>query len=371
MAAEVEVADGLMSSFGRIDMVGEDGFDRSNPPKPSMNLTFPQKASVIISTLGPEAGAVMLRSLSEEEVRIFARASSTLDEIPKETVDEVLEEFQEALENDGLAMTPDKLKRLLSGVMSEDQIERLFEDIDESEGRSMWDKLAMAEVSDLSNYLSREHPQTVAVVISKIKPERAAKVMMRLDGEFSNEVVMRMSKLNQLQPSVMEAIKDSIQDEFLSSARQGKSKRRPDEVIGSIMNFMSSDKRQTIMTSIEEQSPQLALAVQRKMFTFGDIPKRVARADIATIVREIDNAVLVQALQAGNIANPETVRYVLENMSRRLAEQLEESMEDNAKPTAKEGEEAQFALIDVVRGLGDRGVIKLNYGEDDDEDEGF
>lgn len=364
------LAQSLKSSFERIEPSGDAGFDRAGEAAAEIELTLPEKAAIIISSLAPEAAAQMLRSLSEEEVRRFARASSRLEEISREQLDAIIEEFLAELDKDGLAMTPDKLKRLLADVMSADAIERIFEDIDETEGRSLWDKLGQADVGELASFLSREHPQTVAVVISRIKPDRAAKVMMRFEPDFGNEVVMRMSKLSQLQPHVMDAIKGALEDEFLKNARQGRSKRRPDEVIGSILNFMSNDKRDGILNALEEDSPPLALAVQRKMFTFGHIPRRVDRANIAVVVREIENDVLVDALSAGKSSDPEVVRYFFDNMSRRMAEQIEEAIEDRPSPTAKEGEEAQFQVVDVVRRLADRGVFKLNMDTEDDE-EGF
>lgn len=365
------VAAGLKDSFTRVELSGESfgGGARDNgPPEMMGELSFRQKAAIIISTLGPEASAVMLRSLNEEEVRVFARASTSLEDIPKDVIDHVILEFMQTLDKEGLAMTPDKLKRILGGVMSDDQIERIFEDMDEAEGRSIWDKLSNSDVVELGNFLAREHPQTVAVVISKIKPEKAARIMMRFEDEFADEVVMRLSKVQQLQPNVLDSIRETLHEDFLRTARQSKSKRKPDELIGSIMNFMTNEKRDKFIGTIKEQSETLAIAVQRKMFTFSDIPARVDRANISTIVREIDNAVLCMALKTAEESDPETVEYFFGNMSKRLAEQLQETVDEMPKPSAKEGEDAQFAVIDLIRRLSDRGVFKLNLGEEGDDD---
>ena len=344
---------------------------RPPPPPPAVILSMPQKAAVVLSALSPEQSAEMLRSLSVDEVRAFARASTKLAEIPRETVEETIKEFAETLDKEGLAMTPDKLKRILAGVMSDDQIERIFEDIEESEGRSIWDKLATAEVGDLANFLAREHPQTVSVVISKLRPDKAAKIKMRFEPEFADEVVMRLSKVSQLQANVLDAVKRTLQDDFLKTARQARSKRRPDEMIGSIMNFMSSDKRDTLMKTIEDQSEALAIAVQRKMFTFGDIPKRVERADVSTVVREVDNALLVTALAAAQPNDPETVEFIFNNMSKAFwPSNCARRWKSGRRRATRKAKRRNSGVIDVIRRLADRGGIKLNMGEDE-EDEGF
>ena len=332
-------------------------------------LTQAEKAAIIISALGREEAEPVLGRLTEDEVREFARASARLGEISNDVMERVIAEFVNGLDDQRLSMTPDRLKEILTGILSEDAIERILEDMDEGDGRSIWEKLSSSDPIDLSNYLSREHPQTAAVVISRIRPETAAKIMPRFEKEFAEEVVMRLSKVTQLSTAVMDAVKDSIEGEFLRNARLKKTKRKPDELIGSIFNFMPQESRDELMAGLEEKSPQLALAVQRKMFTFTDIPKRVDRAHIGTIIREIDADVFIKALVAALKNAPETKDFILSNISSRLADQYAEQIEEAPTPLAREGEEAQFEVVSVIRKLSDRGVITLNAPEEDADEE--
>ncbi len=337
------------------------------PPSAPSDLTPPQKAAVILSALGPEGAAPVLRSLSEDEVRTFARASSEIRELSRETVEAVIQEFLDGLEDDGLTMTPDRLKRLLGSIMSEDAIERILEDMHDTDTRSIWEKLSQTEPGELAAFLSREHPQTAAVVLSRIRPDRAARVMMKFEQDFADEVVIRLSKVAQLAPSVMEAVRDAIEGEFLRSARQKKSKRKPDELLGSIFNYMTNDKRDVFLNNLEQTSQPLAQAVQRKMFTISDVPKRVDRSNVSTILRELENDVLIKALCLSKKNAPETFDFILGNISKRLAEQLRESVADLGDVSAKDGEEAQFEMINLIRRLAERGVITLITPDDEDE----
>ena len=329
-------------------------------------LTYPEKAAIVISSLGPVFAEPLLRNMSEDDVRAFARASSKIEEVPRRVVEATLSEFMIGLEDKRLSMNADKLKSILASVMSDDAIERILEDMDESEGRSIWEKLSSSDPADLGNYLAREHPQTVAVVLSRLRPESSAKLMQRFDQEFAEEVIMRLSNVSALGSAVMDAVKSSIEGDFLRGARLRKSKRKPDEVIGSIFNFLAAEKRDELMGGLEEKAPALAAAVQRKMFTFNDIPARVDRASMSMIVREVENEILIKALAASAKNAPESKAYFLENISRRLSEQLAEQIETAGAPNAREGEEAQFEVVGVIRKMAERGAIQLAQPEEEE-----
>ncbi|MEM9724466.1 MAG: FliG C-terminal domain-containing protein [Pseudomonadota bacterium] len=339
---------------------------KANETGGHMPLTYPEKAAIVISTLGPSAAEPLLRTMSEDDVRAFARASSKIEEVPARLVEATLSEFLHGLEDKRLSMSSDKLKMILASVMSDDAIERILEDMDETEGRSIWEKLSASDPIDLGNYLAREHPQTVAVVLSRLRPETSAKLMQRFEPEFAEEVIMRLSNVSALGGAVLDAVKSSIEGDFLRGARMRKSKRKPDEVIGSIFNFLAGEKRDELMAGLEEKAPSLAVAVQRKMFTFNDIPARVDRASVSMIVREVENEVLIKALCAAAKNAPESKAYFLENISRRLGEQLVEQIEAAGVPSARDGEEAQFEVVGVIRKMAERGAIELSMPEEEE-----
>ena len=330
--------------------------------------TQPEKAAVILMVLGRDDAAPLLKEFNEEEVRSFARASASLSNVESEDVEDIVAEFVSSLSAKNIAMNADRLKELLSSFMSDDAIERVLEDLDDSDGRSIWEKLSKSDPADLANFLAKEHPQTIAVVLSRIKPDSSAQVLQRLEKEVAEEVIMRIANVSLLSPQVMEKVKQTIETEFLRNARLRKSKRKPDELIGSMFNFMASDKRDSLLQGLEERSPELAQAVQRKMFTFGDIPARVERASVSFIMREIENEVLLKALAFATKNAPESTEFFLSSMSKRLAEQFQEQISEMPAPNAKDGEAAQFEVIGVIRKMAETGEIELKQPEDEEID---
>ncbi len=325
-----------------------------------------QKAAIVIMALGRDDAVPILRELGEEEVRNFARASRTLGDVPRWDIERIVREFLVSLDDQGVSMTPDALKEMLATVLSNDAIERILEDLDDGDGRSIWDKLSSSDPIDLTNFLSREHPQTVAVVLSRIKPEAAAQVLQRLEKDFAEEVIIRVANVALVSPTVLEKVKDSIESDFLRSARLRKSKRKPDELISSMFNFMSTDKRDSLLGGIEEKDMELAQSVQRKMFTFNDIPLRVERSAVAFVMRQIENDVLMKSLAYARKNAEETVDFFLANMSKRLAEQIEEQISEMPMPTVKDGEAAQFEVIGVIRKMEETGEIELIQPEEEE-----
>jgi flagellar motor switch protein FliG len=328
--------------------------------------TYQEKAAILLTALGAQAAEPILREFRDEDVRAFARASTNLGEVSKRTLDGVIREFLAGLKETRITVSAEKLKEILASVLSEDAIERILEDVDESDGQSIWEKLSRSDPLDLANFLAREHPQTVAVVLSRIRPDTAAKVMQRFELGLAEEVVIRMSMVSALSITVMDAVKSSIEDDFLRGARLKKSKRKPDELIGSMFNFLPGEKRDEIFGLLENSNPELAAAVQKKMFTFNDIPYRVDRANISAIIREVENEALVKALVFADKNSPETRKFILESISRRLAEQFEEQLEVAGPVNAREGEEAQFEVIDTIKRLSDRGELVLRQPDEDD-----
>lgn len=331
-----------------------------------IDYTPPQKAAIVLMALGREDAVPILRELGEDEVRSFARASSKLEEVPSWDIERIIGEFLKELDDSRIAVSADRLKEMLSSVLSADAIERILEDLDESDDRSIWEKLSASDPADLTNFLAREHPQTVAVVLSRIKPESAAQVLQRLEKEFSEDVILRIANVSLLSPAVMEKVKDSIESEFLRSARLRKSKRKPDELIGSMFNFMSSDKRDDLMAGLEAKDADLAQSVQRKMFTFGDIPVRVERSAVSFIMREVENDVLLKALCFAKKNAAETVDFFLGSMSKRLAESIDEQIAEAPTPNVKDGEAAQFEVIGAIRRMAEAGEIELMQPEEDE-----
>ena len=264
---------------------------------------------MILTAIGPEQAAGFLRELSEPDMERFARAIGGLGKISQEVLDAVIVEFLELLTTGPEISGGSKAARkLLAAVLDdEDEVQRLIDGRRRSEVRSVWERLNDTPAPTLANFLQGEHPQTAAVVLSELRAEVAAGVLERLERGFAQAVVLRLSRVPTLDPPISAAIQGAIERDFLSVLQRNLSKRRPADLIAGLMNNISTEVREGFLSYLEAQEPSLAQDVQRTMFTFEDIAVRLHGRDVAGVLRDVAEEVLLKALKLGEAQSSATV----------------------------------------------------------------
>lgn len=334
---------------------------RLAPLRPEGMPTPIEKAAVILTAIGPEHAASFLRELSEADMARFARAIGGLGKIPQEVLDAVIVEFLELLTS-GPEISGGDLaaRKLLAAVLDDDdEIQRLLDGRRRSEERSVWERLNDTPAAPLAGFLQGEHPQTVAVILSELRAEVAASVLERLERSFAQTVVLRLSRVPTLDPPIAASIMGAIERDFLSVLQRNLSKRRPADLIAGLMNNISTEVREGFLSYLEAQEPSLAQDVQRTMFTFDDISVRLYGRDVAGVLRDVPEDVLLKALKLGEAQGSATVAFVLENLPRRLAERYVEELATLADVTRKEGESAQIDVTKAIQAQAKAGTIRF------------
>lgn len=330
-------------------------------------LSSADKAAVIIAALGPDVAPHVLGDMSDLTIRRFARSMSRLQSISPKTVERVIDDFTRELgaENDvrGGAL---EARRILRQLLDDDSVARIMDEVDES-GRTLWERLSNCADQALAGFLRREHPQTAAVVLSKMRADKAARILEKLDAETAQIVVLRLARVPRLDREVMAILCDVISRDFLSVMRREQATRRPADVIGSLMNNVSTAKRAEFLKHLESEKPKLARQVLKVMFTFADLPSRVEPRDAPAIVKTVGDATLHQALKAAEHNAPRVLDFFLANVSKRLGERMRQEIEAMPEPTGRDGEAAQSAVVRAVRDLSQSGEITL-VGSDSEED---
>lgn len=338
---------------------------RADKPRPSLRpelVPSPiEKAAMILTAIGPELAAGFLRDLPEADIQRFARAISGLGKIGQEVLDAVIVEFLELLttgpEISGGAKAARKL--LAAVIDDDDEIQRLLDGRQRSEERSTWERLNDTPVPTLVTFLQAEHPQAAAVILSELRPEIAAGVLERLDRAFAQTIVLRLSRVPQLDPPVAVAIQGAIERDFLSVLQRNLSKRRPADLIAGLMNNISTEVREGFLGYLESQEPALAQDVQRTMFTFDDIAVRLHGRDLAGVLRDVPEEVLLKALKLGEAKGSATVPFILDNLPRRLSERYVEELGALTDVTRKEGESAQIEITKAIQAQAKAGAIRF------------
>ena len=235
----------------------------------------------------------------------------------------------------------DSTERLLIKALGKGRVDSIMEEIRGPAGRTTWDKLNNVSEEILANFLKNEYPQTIAVVLSKIRADHAARVLMSLPEDLSTEVMMRMLSMEAVKKDVMEGIEKTLRMEFMSTLAKRQT-RDSHEMLADIFNNFDRNSEGKFMTKLEERNAEAAERIRALMFTFEDLAKIDAKTGIQTILRGVDKEKLTIALKGAS----ETIKDLfLKNMSERAAKILREDMEGTGPVRIKDVDEAQMYIV--------------------------
>jgi flagellar motor switch protein FliG len=301
--------------------------------------------------------------LDDDELRQLSITMSTLGTVDASAVEGLLLEFVSRLSATGAIMgNYDATERLLHQYLPPERVTGIMDEIRGPAGRNMWEKLSNVQEQVLANYLKNEYPQTVAVVLSKLRPEHAARVLAILPEDFALDVVNRMLKMEAVQKEVIERVEATLRTEFMSNLSQTR-RRDAHEVMAEIFNGFDRQTETRFMTALEEANRESAERIKNLMFTFDDLVK-LDNGSAQTLMRHIDKDKLAIALKGAN----ETVRaFFMQNMSSRAAKMLADDMQALGPVRLRDVDEAQGLLVNLAKDLAAKGEIMITKNRSDEE----
>jgi flagellar motor switch protein FliG len=325
-------------------------------------LSGPEKAAVILLALGEDQGTIW-EALDEEEIKEVSQAMASLGTVSASVVEALMVEFVSGMSSTGAIMGSfEQTQRLLSSFMPEDKVDGLMEEIRGPAGRTMWDKLGNVNEAVLANYLKNEYPQTVAVVLSKIKGEHAARVLACLPEDFALECVNRMLRMEPVQREILDKIEQTLRTEFMSNLART-SKRDSHEMMADIFNNFDRQTESRFIAALEERNREAAERIRALMFVFEDLSK-LDPGGVQTLLRSVEKDKLGLALKG---ASDSLREMFFSNMSERAAKIMREDMDSMGPVRLKDVDQAQVAMVQVAKDLAAKGEIMLAGGGDGDE----
>ena len=322
-------------------------------------LTGTEKTAIFLLALGDEHTAKLFQHMNEEEIMEISSTMANLGKVSSTVVERLFIDFAEQMTStNSLVGTFDSTERLLNKAgMSKDKISQIMEEIRGPAGRTMWEKLGNVNEDVLANFLQKEYPQTVAVVLSKISTEHAGRVLALLPDGFALEVIHRMLRMEAIQKDVLDDVEKTLRTEFMANLART-SRRDSHELMAEIFNSLDRTVEGRIMQSLEQTAPEAAEKIRSLMFTFEDLSK-VDPASIQTIIRAVDKDKLPTALKG---ATDSLRDLFFSNMSERAAKIMKEDMGSMGPVRLKDVEEAQQYIVNVAKDLESRGEIVLAKG---------
>src|ERR1700726_3977851 len=335
---------------------------QGNRPK-APALPGPKRAAILMLALGEQYGGKVWSLLDDDEVRELSLVMSTLGTVEADVVEDLLLEFVSRMSASGALMgTSDGTERLLQLYLPAERVTGIMDEIRGPAGRNMWEKLSNVQEEVLANYLKNEYPQTIAVVLSKLKSEHAARVLAILPEDMALDVIGRMLRMEAVQKEVIERVEQTLRTEFMSNLSQTR-RRDAHEVMAEIFNNFDRQTETRFITSLEDDNRESAERIKALMFTFDDLV-RLDTGSAQTLMRHIDKDKLAVALKGAG----EPVReFFMSNMSTRAAKMLGDDMQALGPVRLREVDEAQALLVNLAKDLAAKGEIIISKGRSDEE----
>ena len=326
------------------------------------SLSGPQKAAVLMMALGEESATKLFALMHEDEIKEVSSAMATLGPVSSSIVERLCHEFASQMSAAGnLVGSFESTERLLAKTLPKERVSQIMEEIRGPAGRTMWDKLGNVNEAVLANYLKNEYPQTVALVLSRVRADHAAKVLQLLPEPFAMEVVMRMLRMESVQKDVLEGVERTLRSEFMSNLARTQ-RRDAHEIMADIFNNLDRAAEGRFLSALEERNREAAERIKSLMFTFDDLV-RVNGAGIQVLLRAVEKEKLALALKGGS----ETIRELFfKNLSERAGKMLREDIEALGPVRLKDVEEAQATIVATAKDLASSGQILLSDGREEE-----
>lgn len=328
------------------------------------SLTGRQKAAILMISLGPVLSGEIFKHLTDEEIERLTLEIASLRRVDADTRTEVLQEFhemamaQEYISRGGIEYAKELLEKGLGPQKAAEIIHRLTASLQVRP----FDFARKTDPAQLLNFIQHEHPQTIALILAYLNPEQAGQILSSLPADLQVDVAKRLATLDRTSPEVLEEVEATLERRLSAFVTQDYTVAGGIDVAVEVLNRVDRATEKTIIDALEEDDPELAEEIKKRMFVFEDIVLLSDR-DIQMIIREVDSAEWALALKT---ASEEVSERIFKNMSKRAAEILKEEMEYLGPVRLRDVEEAQQKIVSIIRRLEEVGEIVVVRGGEDE-----
>ena len=350
-------------------------------------FTKSHKAAIVLASLSAEAAAAIVDDMSDNELRVFAKAFSELKTVSPQTLQAVAEEFLAEVmhENHDLSGGADETRRVLGLLTQEERAERILSGVGGSGGgegasSAVWPRLEKIENERLAEYVQAQRMPIAAAILAKLSYEKAAGVLDLTEGDYHQKILLEIARKKPPSSEAIEAIANVLEDEFLKSAANAgdeeegegeegeapKAKNNAGAAVGEIINFLPGSKRDAFLEHAKAADPEIGAEVRKAVLTFEELHARMPASGATALLRDLDREVMLKAVKYGEVNAQETVEFLFGNISKRMVEQYKEELAEMETPNELDGEAAQREATSAVRALVSAGEFKLIPLKEDD-----
>ena len=327
-------------------------------------MTGTDKAAILLLYLGNEVTAKVFEHMDDNEIKKISKSMGTLGHITRTTIMEVVEDFTNVVNPEsGIFSQGDEfVRKILEKALGTDKANMLMEELAASSYGDLVDVMANMDAKSLANFLSQEHPQTIAVILAKLKSKQTSEIISMLPQELQAEVVLRIADVEQVSPEILQEIDEVMKRELSSMGGTQRYKVGGIEKVVDMFNHFDRSKEKQILDKLDVISPPLAEIIRKHLFTFEDVFSLDDRS-VQSVMREVSNDTLTLAMKT---SADEIKDKIFKNISSRAAEMIKEDLEVMGPVRLSDVEKAQSEIIKIVRKMEEEGKIVLaGRGGDD------
>lgn len=323
-----------------------------------------QKSAIFLLAVGPDVSSEIMKSLSESEVDTITYEIARLEKVTPDDKERVLQEFQELMmaqefiTRGGIDQARSILEKALGTQKAIDIVNRLTSSLQVRP----FDFVRRQDPAQLLNFIQNEHPQTIALILSYLDATKSALILSSLPHQIQADVARRIAKMDRTSPEVLREVERVLERKLSTLSNEDFTIAGGIEAVVEVLNNVDRGTEKSIIEALEEEDPELAEEIKKKMFVFEDIVLLDDKA-IQKTLRELDNQDLAKALKS---VDTEVQEKIYRNMSKRAASLLREDMEFMGPVRLKDVEEAQQKIVNIIRKLEEEGeIVVARAGEDE------
>lgn len=323
-----------------------------------------QRMAILMVTLGQDLAAELLGQFEDDEVEHITRAISELKRIPGDVRDAVVAEFEEDLKSGRLHAArggSDIARDLLESALGPERAAELWQRMGGSGSGAGFRALDGADPAQVAPYIRREHPQTIALMLTQVRPAQAAAILEHMPQAMQSEIAHRIATLESVSPDVLQQVEEGL-TEALQAVMSGGQQVEGPRVAADILNRVGTTLERQLLERLDATDPEVAHEIRQRMFTFDDI-SRLADKEIIALLEVVETGTLQAAMKA---AGKGVLDKILSNMSERRRAQWMQDLADLPKMRLRDVEAAQMQVVQALRQLESQGVVDLSASTQDD-----
>jgi flagellar motor switch protein FliG len=327
-------------------------------------FTGRQKAAIFLVTMGSDVSSEIFKHLREDEIEQLTFEIARLDKVEPDDKDKVLLEFQELMmaqefiSNGGIEYAREVLERALGTQKAIDIVNRLTSSLQVRP----FDFIRRTDPSHLLNFIQGEHPQTIALILAYLDPQKAASILSELRHEIQADVAKRIATMDRTSPDVLREVERVLERKLSTLASEDYTSAGGIDTVVEVLNNVDRGTEKIIIEALEEDDPELAEEIKKRMFVFEDIVLLDDRS-IQKVLREVDTQDLAKALKG---VDAEVQEKIFRNMSKRASSLLKEDMDFMGPVRLRDVEESQQKIVNIIRKLEESGdIVVARAGEEE------